>query len=545
MLREAPALARAWVVAARPSPARLAPFARRASASAQLAQDVRRRTEEVTHKILLPLNDRMMGPLERHESSPTVPLPYVLLLGNHSSGKSSFINFVLGRTIQQAGVAPTDDCFTVIAPGAADTDRDGPSFVGDPDLGFGPLRNFGPGLLNHVQLKVRSGLAVDGLMLIDSPGMIDSPGSGGPAPAALPGILGAAVGSGAPPPRSASLDRGYDFLGVVRWLAERADVVLLFFDPDKPGTTGETLECLTSSLFGVNHKLHIILNKVDRFEQIHDFARAYGSLCWNLAKVIPRKDLPRIYTMYLPGVGPGGARKGAAPQSALAAPLQSLDGVRDEVVAEVLRAPERRVDNMITRLYEAARMLHMHCAVAEEARRRYTREAWQQWSLCAGLLGAGPALAAGGAFCGLPMGPVAGVAALAGVAAAVSAVHASRALHRVGESLATTAGLDSCFQHTHSRELAEGDQFAAALWQRISPQLRTAVATVGISNLPRVSAAELARVRQIAETDVPQLRRMSAPQLVPGKATTRREVQAPARPPSPAAPSPPTSGSDA
>ena len=30
-------------------------------------------------------------------------------------------------------------------------------------------------------------------------------------------------------------ERGYDFLGVVRWLAEHADVVLLFFDPDKPG----------------------------------------------------------------------------------------------------------------------------------------------------------------------------------------------------------------------------------------------------------------------------------------------------------------------
>jgi hypothetical protein len=27
------------------------------------------------------------------------------------------------------------------------------------------------------------------------------------------------------------MDRGYDFTGVVRWLADRADVVLLFLDP--------------------------------------------------------------------------------------------------------------------------------------------------------------------------------------------------------------------------------------------------------------------------------------------------------------------------
>lgn len=49
------------------------------------------------------------------------------MVGNHSSGKSSFINYVLGRQIQTAGVAPTDDAFTIIAPGPADRDQDGPA----------------------------------------------------------------------------------------------------------------------------------------------------------------------------------------------------------------------------------------------------------------------------------------------------------------------------------------------------------------------------------------------------------------------------------
>ena len=39
--------------------------------------------------------------------------------------------------------------------------------------------------------------------------------------------------------------------------------------------------------------------QVDQFTNVHDFARAYGSLCWNLSKVIPRKDLPR-YQRSLP-----------------------------------------------------------------------------------------------------------------------------------------------------------------------------------------------------------------------------------------------------
>lgn len=96
-------------------------------------------------------------------------------------------------------------------------------------------------------------------MMVDSPGMIDSPVSRAnsydypPSQSSSGGDLGR---------RGSDSSRGYDFEGVVRWFAERADVILLFFDPDKPGTTGETLSILTNSLPGMDHKLYIVLNKV-------------------------------------------------------------------------------------------------------------------------------------------------------------------------------------------------------------------------------------------------------------------------------------------
>ena len=71
-------------------------------------------------------------------------------------------------------------------------------------------------------------------------------------------------------------------------------------DPANPGTTGETLATLTHALQGSEHKLNLVLNKADSFTRMNDFARAYGALCWNLSKVIERKDLPRIYTMCIP-----------------------------------------------------------------------------------------------------------------------------------------------------------------------------------------------------------------------------------------------------
>jgi hypothetical protein len=167
--------------------------------------------------------------------------------------------------------------------------------------------------------------------------------------------------------------------------------------------------------------------------------------------VIPRKDLPRIYTMVLPGPAAaaaagsaaGGGRAGASllaaaagggAPSELAMPLRSLEGVRGEVIAEVHRAPERRVDNTITRLYESARLLHMHCAVAEEARARYAREQLAQWGLVGTLLLSGQAGALAGAMHGLPLTSMAALSALSAAAAAVSArprkLHATPGAHR-------------------------------------------------------------------------------------------------------------------
>ena len=113
-------------------------------------------------------------------------LPIVFLLGNHSSGKSSFINYVTGqldaafkgiicRKLQHTGVAPTDDSFTVIVAGKENATKDGSTLVDDPGLGFEGLKRFGLPFLSHLSLKIRNHINSPKLVLIDSPGMIDNP----------------------------------------------------------------------------------------------------------------------------------------------------------------------------------------------------------------------------------------------------------------------------------------------------------------------------------------------------------------------------------
>ena len=461
--------------------------------SALQGEEIRQKTAEITDDLIRPLNSQFLGPLGRSPdgTQPRPQMPFVFLLGNHSSGKSTFINHVLGKKVQTTGVAPTDDSFTVIAPGKQNLDQDGPALIGNPDAGFSGLRTFGEGLVNHVSLKMRDGLALDNTMLIDSPGMIDAPASGNSSTWDF---------------GSSSRDRGYDFQAVTRWFAERADVVLLFFDPDKPGTTGETLAVLTSALTGLEHKLHIILNKVDQFERIHDFARAYGSLCWNLSKVIPRKDLPRIYTMYVPGPHPGSDGRG------LSETLGDLDQARDDLIAEVYKAPERRVDNLITDLYDSARLLRTHLVVGEAARSAYSHRLWKWRAYVSSLFIIGNGAAAG-VMTMTGMLPVAGGVCLAATAATVvAAFQMKSSLADSEKTLLSESGLDEIFQHEHIVEMAEGDEFLKTLWERkVRAQLQVAMKTVGIQNYESISNSRIRALNNVIDYEVPKLRKMSDP----------------------------------
>ena len=228
---------------------------------------------EVRRQHIRPVADNQRMELTPEPALKTPPL--VLLLGNHSSGKSSMINHLLDQDIQRTGVAPTDDGFTILLHGDEPKMLDGNAVTTNPDLPFTELQRFGPGLVQHIMGRVLNAELLKHVRLIDSPGMIDAAGR--------------------------DAERPYDFSAVVRWIAEQADLILLFFDPEKPGTTGETLAVLNESLTGIDHKLRIVMNKMDLFDGIRDFARTYGALCWNLSRGLNTKDMPHIYTTVIPG----------------------------------------------------------------------------------------------------------------------------------------------------------------------------------------------------------------------------------------------------
>ena len=419
-------------------------------------------------------------------------LPRVLFLGNHSSGKSSFINHLAETEIQHSGLAPTDDGFTLITYGDVEETLDGQTVVTHPDLDYQDMADLGPEFLAKLQYKAYPAEILRHLTLIDSPGMIDS--------------------------ASGSQLRGYDFRECVRRFAESADLILFFFDPDKPGTTGEAISIFTEQLVGLDHKLLIILNKVDLFDHIRDFARTYGTLCWNLSKTIPTKDTPRIYTTYIPGLATGdGDLKNTIP-------LGDFDASREEIIAEIKRAPARRADNLVSGLLIQAKRLAVHSSVCLEAASAYNHltnkiRVWIAFSLL--LIGGTSWLTRSWwfknewqvAFADQNWQdlttPVIFVCSALGLSIFVAIV-LSYALRKLRRSIVSEEGFDVFFKRAHKNELSlrkRADLYS--IWNAVKPGVLNIVQTHGLRSLSTSSSSRklLKKLEHAIDKEIPAMRR--------------------------------------
>ncbi len=252
--------------------------------------------------------------------------PLVLVIGNYSSGKSTFINEFLGQEVQRTGQAPTDDSFTILTtheneenPG----DITGTTVVSDEKLPFTGLRRFGEKLLCHLVMKRIESDKLREIAIIDTPGMLDS---------------------------VTEQDRGYDFLGVIGELAKLSDLVVLMFDPHKAGTIKETYKVLRMTLpaSAGEDRVVFVLNRIDECENLEDLVRAYGTLCWNLSQMTGRKDIPRIFLTYATIPGRDVPRE-----------FQVWEKERDELKRAILSAPRMRLFHMLQEVDRVVRELSL------------------------------------------------------------------------------------------------------------------------------------------------------------------------------------------
>ena len=135
--------------------------------------------------------------------------PMVLLIGNYSTGKTSFIKFLLEQEFpgMHIGPEPTTDRFQAIMYGAEERVLPGHALVSDPGTPYFDLAKFGNSFLSRFTgCEVPSAFA-RGITLVDTPGILAG--------------------------KKQTDDRQYSFEAVVQWFAPRVDMILLMFDEHK------------------------------------------------------------------------------------------------------------------------------------------------------------------------------------------------------------------------------------------------------------------------------------------------------------------------
>merc|ERR1712013_548044 len=88
-------------------------------------------------------------------------------------------------------------------------------------------------------------------------------------------------------------DRGYDFIEVLRWFAQRVDRILLLFDAHKLDISDEFRSSI-EAMKGHEDKIRIVLNKADMVDH-QELMRVYGALMWSLGKVFNTPEVARVY----------------------------------------------------------------------------------------------------------------------------------------------------------------------------------------------------------------------------------------------------------
>jgi len=194
--------------------------------------------------------------------------PMILLLGQYSVGKTSFIKYLLGRDFPgiRIGPEPTTDRFTTVLLGNQDKVIPGAALCSQTHRPFTGLSPFGNNFLSRFEGAELDAPILRNVTLVDTPGILSG---------------------------QKQRSRNYDYEAVMKWFAERADLIIIMFDAHKLDISDE-LKRVMQLMIPHSDKIRIVLNKADSIST-QQLMRVYGALMWQLGKVLNTPEVARVY----------------------------------------------------------------------------------------------------------------------------------------------------------------------------------------------------------------------------------------------------------
>ena len=260
--------------------------------------------------------------------------PMVLLLGQYSVGKTSFIRYLLGRDFpgQRIGPEPTTDRFVAIIKGeSGDKIIPGAALCSQADRPFRGLSPFGNNFLSRFEGVEMDSPILNNITLVDTPGILSG--------------------------QKQSIGRNYDYEQVMKWFAERADLIIIMFDAHKLDISDE-LKRVIEILKPHQDKMRVLLNKADAIST-QQLMRVYGALMWSLGKVMMTPEVCRVYM---------GSFWGAPLKNKEQATL--LNQEKQDLFNDIAQLPQNAVMRRINELVKRARSVKVHAYIIHYLRKQ-------------------------------------------------------------------------------------------------------------------------------------------------------------------------------
>ncbi|KAK7305169.1 hypothetical protein VNO77_43069 [Canavalia gladiata] len=263
--------------------------------------------------------------------------PMVLLLGQYSTGKTTFIKHMLKSNYPGAhiGPEPTTDRFVVVMSGPDERSIPGNTVAVQADMPFGGLTSFGSSFLSKFECSQMPHPLLEHITFVDSPGVLSG--------------------------EKQRTQRAYDFTGVTSWFAAKCDLILLLFDPHKLDVSDE-FKRVIASLRGHDDKIRVVLNKSNQVDT-QQLMRIYGALMWSLGKVLNVPEVMRVY------IGSFNDKPG---NDDVSGPLgnELFEKEQDDLLSDLKDIPKKACDRKINEFVKRARAAKIHAYIISHLKKQ-------------------------------------------------------------------------------------------------------------------------------------------------------------------------------
>ncbi|CAL5024838.1 unnamed protein product [Urochloa decumbens] len=262
--------------------------------------------------------------------------PMVMLLGQYSTGKTTFIKHLLKTSYPGAhiGPEPTTDRFVVITSGPDERCIPGNTVAVQADMPYSGLSSFGTAFLSKFECSQMPHPLLEHVTFVDTPGVLSG--------------------------EKQRTQRSYDFTGVTSWFAAKCDLILLLFDPHKLDISDE-FKRVIGSLRGHDDKIRIVLNKADQVDA-QQLMRVYGALLWSLGKVLNTPEVNRVYI---------GSFNDKPIRETTAGPLgmELFQKEQDDLLSDLNDIPKKACDRRINEFVKRARAAKVHAHIVSHLKK--------------------------------------------------------------------------------------------------------------------------------------------------------------------------------